>query len=104
MATDWGPLSAQSNGGQTIGVGSAQDVHTVNDGEKHNIVAMASATTVETLTVKASGDSTGYTIKLDPDTPTVIFNSDIEASGANRTLNVESDGSTARVWGHFREL
>lgn len=104
MALDYGDLTGQTTG-QTIDVSSAQDVHTVPANTTQRVTIQASATATEVLTVKPGGDSTGYTVTVAANEPTVIYNSTVEnTTGAGVTINIESAGSTARAWGEFSQL
>jgi len=105
MAADFGHLTEQTEDGRSIAVATAADVHLVPTIEKHEVTVFANTTADENLTVKIDGETTGIEETVTARKTRVIWTGVIDNTAAGTAaINVDSDGTTARVWGKFRKL
>lgn len=84
------PLSGQDSVSSPIDVASADTVHSVANGETHDVVVIGKSTTGGDFLVKIGGDTVGYTETVDAKRQRIIVNEVIYANGA--AVNVVVDG------------
>lgn len=96
-------LNQQANGGQTIDVSSAADVHIVPSGETHFIEVFVNKATAGDVTVKIDAESTGYAEACEAKRTRCVFKGAVTGNSGTSAVNINA-GATARAWGTYRKL
>jgi hypothetical protein len=104
MAADFNFLTSQANNGKSIAVSGATTVHTVPNGERHEIVVLANATAAEDITVKIDGESVGIVESLTAKQSRIVWTGVITGGASNSTVICSSSSTTARFWGKYIKL
>lgn len=103
MAAEASHLTEQANGGQTIDVSSAVDVHIVPSGETHFVEVFVNKATAGDVTVKIDAESTGYAEACEAKKTRCVFKGAVVGNASTSAINVNA-GATARAWGTYRKL
>lgn len=95
-------LTEQANGGQTIDIDPAADVHIVPDGETHEVTVLATVTTAATATILIDGEATGITEEVIANKTRIIFTGIVTGDSSTSTVNCLL--VNGRAWGVFIRL
>lgn len=103
MAAEAGILTEQANGGQTIDISSAADVHIVPSGETHFLEVYANLAASGDVTIKVDGESTGVQEACEAKKTRCVFKGAVTGNASTSALNLNA-GATGRAWGVYRKL
>lgn len=104
MAIAFGSLTSQPADGRHIAVSGTTTVHTVPDGETHEVTVLANATAAEEITVKIDGETTGVVESLTAKQSRIVWTGVITGGTGNTTITCASSSTTAMFWGKYIKL